>query len=110
MTSTDELKMLFQMAYVPVSQVMQRLNGKDFIGVAVPLMDSIRKETSDPRRIKEAAQVFVYSFNDMLNPKLSYSDMNDMVSLLINNGPFVRKAAEEALEEFNQVLARKKRF
>jgi hypothetical protein len=46
----------------------------------------------------------------MLNPKLSYSDMNDMVSLLINNGPFVRKAAEEALEEFNQVLARKKRF
>ena len=73
MTSTDELKMLFQMAYVPVSQVMQRLNGKDFIGVAVPLMDSIRKETSDPRRIKEAAQVFVYSFNDMLNPKLTAS-------------------------------------
>ena len=108
MGSSEELKMLFEMAYVPVAQVMQRLNGKDFIGVAVPLLDSIRKETSDPRRIKEAAQMFVYCFNDMLNPKLPFEQLNDMVTLLVNNGPFVRKAAEEALEEFNQTLARRR--
>ena len=92
------------MAYVPVAQVMQRLNGKDFIGVAVPLLDSIRKETSDPNRIKEAAQMFVYSFNQMLDPKLPFSELNDMVTLLVNNGPLVRKIADEALVEFKQVL------
>lgn len=110
MGSSEELKMLFQMSYVPVAKVMQRLNGKDFIGVAVPLLDSIRKQTSDPNRIKDAAQMFVYCFNEMLDPKLSFSDMNDMVSLLVNNGPLVRKTAEEALEEFNQTLARRKGF
>ena len=54
--------------------------------------------------------MFVYCFNEMLDPKLSFSDMNDMVSLLVNNGPLVRKTAEEALEEFNQTLARRKGF
>lgn len=110
MTSSDELKMLFELSYMPVAQVMQRLNGKDFIGVAVPLLDSIRKQTSDPNRIKDAAQMFVYCFNEMLDPKLSYTEMNDMVKLLVNNGPLVRQAAEEALAEFNQVLARKGRL
>ena len=109
MTSADELKMLFEMSYMPVAHVMQRYNGKDFIGVVVPLLDSIREQTSDPNRIKEAAQMFVYCFNEKLDPKLSFSDLNDMVSLLVNNGPMVRQAAKEALEEFNQTLARRKR-
>lgn len=34
----EEVKMLFQLAYYPVMYANQRLNGGDFLNVAIPLM------------------------------------------------------------------------
>lgn len=43
----ENVKMLFQLAYHPVMYANQRLNGGDFLSVAIPLMDALREKTDD---------------------------------------------------------------
>lgn len=96
----DEIKVAFELAYLPVAQIRQRLNGEDFIGVAVPLLDYVRDQKSDSATIRKAARTMVSAFNDMLNPKLPDNECENMVELLCANGPMIRMIAKRNQEEF----------
>lgn len=48
----EEVKMLFQLAYHPVMYTNQRLNGGDFLSVAIPLMDVLREQIDDEAKLK----------------------------------------------------------
>lgn len=102
----NEIANAFRMAYLPVAQKRNRLNGEDFIGVAVPIMDSVRKQTSSPADIKKAARTMVLTFNDWLNPKLTIDQIEDWIDLLVENGPLTRQIAKENADEFLELLKR----
>jgi hypothetical protein len=85
----DEVKLLFEMAYLPVAHSRNRYNGNDFLEVAVKLLDEIRKQTNSMEKIKQAAATMVHCFNDLLDPKLSYQECNDMTNLLVKNSPIL---------------------
>lgn len=103
----QEIKVAFEMAYLPVAQLRQRLNGQDFIGVAVPIMDCVRNQTSGGKKIREAAKTMVYSFNDLLNPKLPHDQLENMVNILVKNGPMVRLIAQQNQAEYKQLQKNK---
>lgn len=102
----NEIANAFRMAYLPVAQKRNRLNGEDFIGVAVPIMDYVRKQTSSPADIKKAARTMVLTFNDWLNPKLTIDQIEDWIDLLVENGPLTRQIAKENADEFLELLKR----
>lgn len=105
--SMDEIKIAFELAYIPIAQMRQRLNGQDFLGVAVPLLDSVREQIGDDEDIiRKAAQTMVSSFNEMLNPKLSLQNQEEMVDLLVNNGSLTRAVANQNIEE-NKLFSEK---
>ena len=87
----QEVEMAFELAYTPVTLVKRRLNGQDFLEVAVPLLDQIRDQFGDnSQEVEIAARTMVYAFNDKLNPKLAKDDLDSMIRLLVNNGPLVQ--------------------
>jgi len=88
----DAVKLLFEMAYLPVAQTKNRYNGGDFLKVAVELLDDIRKNTNSTNEIKDAATTMVYCFNDLLNPKLTAQECDGMINLLVENNPMIRCA------------------
>lgn len=49
----EEVKILFQLAYHPVMYANQRLNGGDFLSVAIPLMDALREQIDDEAKLKK---------------------------------------------------------
>ena len=95
----EEIKIAFELAYLPVAHARNRLNGQDFIGVAVPIMDYVRSQTTDSAKIRKAAKTMVLVFNDMLNPKLPNEECENMVDLLCNNGELIRMIAKRNQEE-----------
>jgi len=85
----DEVKLLFEMAYLPVAHSKNRYNGNDFLEVAVKLLDEIRKRTNSMEEIKQAATTMVHCFNELLDPKLSYQECSGMINLLVKNSPML---------------------
>lgn len=96
----EEVKMLFNMAYIPVMYANNRLNGGDFISVAIPLMDGLRKEITDEILLKKAAKILVLEFNNLLNPKMSVQQMEDTIQMIYNPGPVTRAMAKQIADEF----------
>jgi hypothetical protein len=99
----QEVKILFELAYKPVVLKRKRLMGQDFLAVAFHLMDELKKQNNNPAFIQEAATTMVYAFNDMLNPKMSQYDMQDMIDSLVHGGMFIRAAAEASYEELKRL-------
>lgn len=99
----SEVKLLFEMAYLPVVQKRQRLMGQDFLAVAYHLMGELKKQNSDPDFIEDAAKTMVESFNGMLNPKMSRDDMDSMINSLAHGGMFIGAAAESAYAELQRL-------
>lgn len=84
------------MAYLPIAFFRQRLNGQDFIGVSVCILDYLREQPNvNEDDIEIAAHTMVHSFNDMLNPKMSENELDDLVQMLVNNGPLTRMMAKQ---------------
>lgn len=98
----EEVKMLFDLAYKPVMYANQRLNGGDFISVAIPIVDALRKQISDDSKLKKAAEIMVSEFNEMLNPKMSVQQIDDVIQLIYNPGPVTRAIAKHIADEFIQ--------
>lgn len=48
------------MVYLPVAYANKRLNGGDFLSVAVPLMDNLRKQLKNEEFLKEAARILFH--------------------------------------------------
>lgn len=90
----EEIKMLFELAYYPVMQKNQRLNGKDFIETAVLIMDECRRQNLSKEQLESAAYTMVQTFNEMLNPKMTEKDIEGMTNLLVNNNPIIRAQIE----------------
>ena len=96
----EEVKMLFQMAYFPVMNANQRLNGGDFISVAIPLMDALRHQINDEAKLKKAARIMVLEFNDMLNPKMDVHQIDDVINTIYKPGAITRAMAKQIADEF----------
>lgn len=86
----NEIKMLFELAYLPVVHQNQRLNGGDFLKVAFDIMDALRKQQISDLKINDSARTLVHCFNNLLNPKMSLKECDDMTHILINNNPLIR--------------------
>lgn len=98
----EEVKMLFHMAYTPVMYANNRLNGGDFISVAIPLMDELKKEISSEASQKKAAKIMVLEFNNLLNPQMDVHQIDDLIKLIYNPGALTRKIAAQIANEFMQ--------
>lgn len=96
----EEIKMLFNMAYTPVMYANNRLNGGDFISVAIPLMDELRKQISDEVLLKKAAQILVLEFNDLLSPQMDVHQIEDLIQTIYNPGPMTRAFAKQIADDF----------
>lgn len=96
----NEVKMLFELAYMPVAYANKRFNGGDFISVAIPLMDGLRKQISDDAQLRKAAQVLVLEFNNLLNPKMDLHQIEDLIQSIYNPGPMTRAIAAQIADEF----------
>jgi hypothetical protein len=97
----EEIKMLFQMAYLPVAYANQRYNGGDFLSVAIPLVDECRRQKpNDEALIKRACRTMVLTFNDMLNPKMPLDQINEFVEMIYKPGPITRAAAAQIAAQF----------
>ena len=86
----DEVKLLFEMAYLPVAHSRNRYNGNDFIVVAVDIMDGIRKQNVSQDVIRQSAITLIKCFNEQLNPKMPKEDCIEMAKLLVNNSTLLR--------------------
>ena len=96
----EEVKMIFELAYLPVMHANQRLNGGDFLSVAIPIMDALRKEISNEAILRKAAKTMVLAFNEMLNPKMSEQRINEGIQLVYNPDPKTRAIAKMIADEF----------
>ncbi len=96
----EEIKMLFQLAYLSVATANQRLNGGDFLSVAVPLMDELRKQNNNETFLRKAARIMVEEFNNLLNPKLPAHELENMIETIYNPGPMTRALAKQIADEF----------
>lgn len=96
----QEIKTLFMMAYYPIMYANNRLNGGDFLSVAIPIMDDIKQRLSDEKDIKNAARIIVLEFNNLLNPKMSVQQIDELVQTILNPGPITRATAKQIADEF----------
>lgn len=96
----EEIKMLFNMAYTPVMYANNRLNGGDFIGVAIPLMDELRKQISDEVLLKKAAPILVLEFNNLLSPQMDVHQIEDLIQTIYNPGLMTRAFAKQIADDF----------
>lgn len=96
----EEVKMLFQLAYHPVMYANQRLNGGDFLSVAIPLMDALREQTDDEDKLKKAAHIMVLEFNSLLNPKMDVHQIDDLINTIYKSGVMTRAIAKQIADEF----------
>ena len=87
----NEIKMLFEICYLPISQQKQRLNGGDFLKVAFEIMDQCRKETTSVEKLRSASYTLVNCFNNLLNPKISEEECENMINMLVSNNPMIRQ-------------------
>ncbi|WP_304317520.1 hypothetical protein [Phocaeicola plebeius] len=98
----EEVKMLFQLAYYPVMYANQRLNGGDFLSVAIPLMDALREQIDDEAKLKKAARIMVLEFNSMLNPQMDVHQINDLINTIYKPGAMTRALAKQIADEFTR--------
>lgn len=98
----EEVKMLFQLAYDPVMYANQRLNGGDFLSVAIPLMDALREQIDDEAKLKKAARIMVLEFNSMLNPQMDVHQINDLINTIYKPGAMTRALAKQIADEFTR--------
>lgn len=98
----EEVKMLFQLAYYPVMYANQRLNGGDFLSVAIPLMDALREQIDDEAKLKKAARIMVLEFNSMLNPQMDVHQINDLINTIYKPGVMTRALAKQIADEFTR--------
>mgnify|MGYP003294207162 FL=1 len=96
----EEIKMLFNMAYIPVMYANNRLNGGDFISVAIPLMDGLREQISDETLIKKSAKILVLEFNNLLNPQMDVHQIEELIQTIYNPGPMTRAFAKQIADDF----------
>lgn len=94
-----EIKMLFELAYYPVMYANQRLNGGDFLSVAIPLMDALRQQINDENKLKRAARQLVLEFNNLLTPKMSVSQIDDTINMIYNPSDLTRAMAKYIADE-----------
>ena len=96
----EEVKSLFKLAYYPIMYANQRLNGGDFLSVAIPLMDAMKERTSDEIVLKKAARIIVLEFNDLLSPKMSVQEIDNLIQLVYKPGTMTRAVAKQISDEF----------
>lgn len=96
----EEVKLLFQMAYLPVAHANQRLNGGDFLSVAIPLMDELRKQNPNEVLLKRAARTIVLEFDNMLNPQMSVNQIDEFIQMVYSPGQLTRMMAEKIAKDF----------
>lgn len=96
----EEVKILFQLAYHPVMYANQRLNGGDFLSVAIPLMDAIREQIHDEDQLKKAARIIVLEFNGMLNPQMDVHQIEDVINMIYKPSDLMRAMAKQIADEF----------
>lgn len=78
----DDAKMAFKLLYMPVAIKNNRLNGQDFLKVAIEIM-----KEADRNRIPEAdkeiiAKTLISEFNNKLNPKMDESMDKYLINIL----------------------------
>lgn len=99
----SEVKILFELAYIPVAQKRNRLMGQDFLAIAFHLMEELKKRNNNPKFIHIAANTMVQTFNDMLDPKMSEYDLQNMIDTLVRGGLIIRGVAESAYKELQDL-------
>lgn len=91
----EEVKMIFELAYLPIVAKNQRLNGEDFMRTAVPIMNELSKQLKDESensknsKLRNAAYTMVHTFNNMLNPKMPNDQCEDMINMLSGGNPIL---------------------
>lgn len=101
-----EVKMAFELAYLPIVHKRQRLNGGDFLGVAIKLMDEFRKQVSDEKILKTAAETMVLTFNSMLDPQMPIDQITSFIDSVYKPGPLTRQVAEACYAENMRLLGK----
>lgn len=96
----QDVKLLFELAYHPVMYANNRLNGGDFISVAIPIIDALRKQGYNETDLKKAARIMVMEFNNLLDPKMSGHQIEETVKMVYEPGPITRVLAKQIADNF----------
>ncbi len=91
----EEVKIIFELAFLPIVAQNQRLNGEDFMRTAVPIMNELSKQLKDESenskntKLRKAAFTMVHTFNNMLNPKMPNNQCESIINMLSNGNPIL---------------------
>lgn len=96
----EEIKLLFDLAYTPIMLTNKRVNGGDFLSIAVPIMDALRSKGCDEIFLKKSARILVTEFNNLLSPQLDIEAINDLVETIYMPNDFTRHIAKSIADEF----------
>ena len=95
MIMDEEVKIIFELAFLPIVAQNQRLNGEDFMRTAVPIMNELSKQLKDESenskntKLRKAAFTMVHTFNNMLNPKMPNNQCESIINMLSNGNPIL---------------------
>ena len=81
----EEAKLAFNLLYMPVAIAKNRLNGEDFIKVAIDIMKEAKRNKVSETDKEIIAKTLVSEFNSKLNPKMDDSMDKHLVNILTGN-------------------------
>ncbi len=79
----EDIKSIFNIKFTTVIMYKQEFNGKDFLNIAIPIINNLRKKLNDTE-IEKAARIIVMEFNSRLDIGLSLEQIKLFINILVN--------------------------
>jgi hypothetical protein len=86
----DEIKILFEIMYLPVAIANNRYSGEDFIKVGVDIMrESKRNNVFDEHKYL-IANTLIDEFDEKITPKLNKEQKDNLAYILTGKSTFIK--------------------
>jgi RecG-like helicase len=86
----QETKDAFEILYMPMAIMKQRLNGQDFLEVAIEIMREAKRNNVFEEHKYLIATTLVNEFNKKLNPKMTEEQKQAFIKVLTGNSMFYK--------------------
>lgn len=85
----DEIKMSFELLYLPIAMANNRYNGEDFIKVGVDIMREAKRNNVFDEHKELIATTLVNEFDKKLNPKLNQEQKDGLMFILTGKSTLI---------------------
>ena len=86
----QETKDAFEILYMPMAIMKQRLNGQDFLEVAIEIMREAKRNNVFEEHKYLIATTLVNEFNKKLNPRMTEEQKQAFIKVLTGNSMFYK--------------------